>query len=220
MAVMHPYTTLVPSKLELLAAWLPEQPWFDGDAGTLQPLGAYRLDDPAGEVGIEGHLLSAGGDTVYHVPLSYRGAPIDGAEAHLVGTMEHGVLGTRWVSNAIADPVFREVLAATIAQGGAHAPEFNQSESGELSPRESRTKVRGSGEPGAAVPAFGAVAVAAGSSVATGEDAVLEVKHVLDASLVEQPGQLSLRGTWPGQEVPVILALLSSGAPRTPRLAG
>jgi hypothetical protein len=51
MAVMHP-TTLVPSKLELLAAWLPSQPWFDGDASRLESLGAYRFDDPVGDVGL------------------------------------------------------------------------------------------------------------------------------------------------------------------------
>ena len=32
-------STLTPTKLELLAAWLPTQPWFDGDAADL-------ADDP------------------------------------------------------------------------------------------------------------------------------------------------------------------------------
>ena len=49
MALMHE-TTLVPSKYELLAGWLPTQPWSPGDATRLERVGAYRLDDPAGEV--------------------------------------------------------------------------------------------------------------------------------------------------------------------------
>ena len=58
---------------------------------------AYRLDDPAGEVGMEGFLLTdANGHTV-HVPLSYRAQPLDGAEEHLLETTQHSVLGTRRV---------------------------------------------------------------------------------------------------------------------------
>jgi hypothetical protein len=48
MALMH-QTTMTPSKLELLAAWLPSQPWFVGDANSLVSLSGFRLDDPAGE---------------------------------------------------------------------------------------------------------------------------------------------------------------------------
>ena len=43
---------------------------------------------------------------VYQVPLTYRGAPLAGADGALVGTSEHGVLGTRWVYDAPHDPVF------------------------------------------------------------------------------------------------------------------
>ena len=50
MGLMH-LTTMTPSKLELLAAWLPSQPWFVGDANSLVSLSGFRLDDPAGEVG-------------------------------------------------------------------------------------------------------------------------------------------------------------------------
>ena len=34
-AEIHSDATLIPSKLELLAAWLPKQAWFAGDAGVL-----------------------------------------------------------------------------------------------------------------------------------------------------------------------------------------
>nr|WP_245617138.1 hypothetical protein [Knoellia subterranea] len=50
------------------------------------PVGTFRLDDPAGEVGMECFLFgSAGGSTLF-VPLTYRGAPLAGAEQHLLGT--------------------------------------------------------------------------------------------------------------------------------------
>ena len=54
MAEIH-RTTLAPSKLELLARWLPRQPWYAGGSCSpaLQKAGGFRLDDPLGEVGIE-----------------------------------------------------------------------------------------------------------------------------------------------------------------------
>ena len=118
MAVIH-HTTLVPTKLELVASWLPDQPWYErhGEAPNLAKAGGFRLDDPEGEVGIEFLVVSdsAGGTTtVYHVPLTYRGSPLEGAEAALIGTTEHGVLGTRWVYDGAADPVARAQLAALI----------------------------------------------------------------------------------------------------------
>src|ERR1700735_1241715 len=54
MAVIH-HTTLSPTKLELLAAWLPGQDWYTdrGRAPELAKAGGFRLDDPPGEGGIE-----------------------------------------------------------------------------------------------------------------------------------------------------------------------
>ncbi|WP_344153667.1 maltokinase N-terminal cap-like domain-containing protein [Nocardioides koreensis] len=49
--------TLTPSKRELRDAWLPTRPWATGEAADLRPVVAYRFDDPAGEVGLEGFLL-------------------------------------------------------------------------------------------------------------------------------------------------------------------
>jgi Maltokinase N-terminal cap domain len=47
-------TTMVPSKLELLSGWLPQQPWYVANgANALTRVGGFRLDDPDGEVGIE-----------------------------------------------------------------------------------------------------------------------------------------------------------------------
>ncbi|MBE1532765.1 maltokinase N-terminal cap-like domain-containing protein [Actinomadura algeriensis] len=113
MAVVY-RTTLRPTKLELLAAWLPTRPWYSG-TGDPEPVdaGGFRLDDPAGEVGIEFKIVTDPSGT-YLVPLTYRGAPLDGAEHALVGTMEHGVLGRRWAYDGCHDPVLVAQLLALI----------------------------------------------------------------------------------------------------------
>jgi hypothetical protein len=118
MSLIH-HTTLKPPKLELLAAWLPSRPWFLAEAGrpSLDKVGGFRLDDPAGEVGIE-FMVAAAGPTAYHVPLTYRGSPLEEIGDALVGTTEHGVLGPRWVYDGTRDPVLVSQLVALI-QGEA-----------------------------------------------------------------------------------------------------
>ncbi|MFG2181708.1 1,4-alpha-glucan branching protein [Streptomyces abikoensis] len=118
MSVIH-RTTLTPTKDELLASWLPSRPWYRPGTGAPQPTkaGGFRLDDPAGEVGIEFMVTTdtAGTEPVsYLVPLTYRGAPLEGAEDALVGTMDHGVLGKRWVYDGCHDPVFTTAILALI----------------------------------------------------------------------------------------------------------
>ncbi|MER8093697.1 maltokinase N-terminal cap-like domain-containing protein [Streptomyces goshikiensis] len=122
MAIIHK-TTMSPGKLDLLAAWLPDQSWYrpTGRPPELARSGGFRLDDPEGEVGIEFMVVtdtSDGEPTAYHVPLTYRGAPLAGAEAALVGTTEHGVLGRRWVYDGPNDPVLTAQLLA-LFQGRA-----------------------------------------------------------------------------------------------------
>lgn len=58
-AEINPDATLVPTKLELLAAWLPGQAWFAGDAADLKRVASYRFADPDGEVGIETLLVAS-----------------------------------------------------------------------------------------------------------------------------------------------------------------
>ncbi len=116
MAVIH-HTTLTPSKLELLAGWLPSQPWYVATSRPpeLTKAGGFRLDDPAGAVGIEFMIVtdqSGERPVSYHVPLTYRGAPLAGAEHALIGQAEHGVLGTRWVYDGARDPVLLTQLVA------------------------------------------------------------------------------------------------------------
>jgi maltokinase-like protein len=106
-------TTMAPTKLELLAQWLPQQAWWRGgdQPPQLTPAGGFRLDDPEGEVGIEFIFVTDTRDGVtYCVPLSYRSAPLAGGEEALVGTSEHGVLGLRWIYDGEHDPVLRSAL--------------------------------------------------------------------------------------------------------------
>ncbi|PZR52940.1 hypothetical protein DNL40_09815 [Xylanimonas oleitrophica] len=194
MAILHK-ATLTPTKLELLESWLPSQPWFPGSsAAGLERVAAYRFDDPDGQVGIETFLVRTPGGPVVQVPLTYRGAPLEGAEASLVGTLEHSVLGRRWVYDAESDPVYVTELTRVIREGGTEVAQYYETPEGPQR-KEDATHVRGSGLPGAA----------AASEV---DDAGPVVVRVLDGGATPPPSALTLTGTWEGQPGPVLLAHL------------
>ena len=119
MATLHE-ATVSPRKDELVRPWLPTRPWWDG-ATEREPVGSFRLDDPAGEVGIECFLFGSRSASTLFVPITYRAAPLPGAEASLLGTMEHSVLGTRYLYDACADPVFVATVLHAIRTGGRQA---------------------------------------------------------------------------------------------------
>ncbi|NKQ52915.1 hypothetical protein HFP15_08480 [Amycolatopsis sp. K13G38] len=191
MAIIH-QASITPTKAELVAAWLPDQPWYDGPAAEPRPVGAYRFDDPAGEVGIEAHLFEVG-DRQVHVPLTYRAAALEGAQDALVGTMEHSVLGTRWVYDGPADPVFRAELTRVILEAGTQVEMFVQTPDGPVR-REPNMTVRGSGTAGTPDPAAGPVVVR------------------YPGRTPDLPSRLTLTGTWEGQDEPVVLAYLPEAA--------
>ncbi|MBR7744591.1 phosphotransferase [Phycicoccus sp. BSK3Z-2] len=115
MAELHRGASMTPTKTELVRDWMGTQRWYaaKGRTPVLRRLAAWRLDDPAGEVGVETLvLLDEAGDepVVYQVPLTYRSAPLASADHALVGTTEHSVLGTRWVYDAPHDPVYATQL--------------------------------------------------------------------------------------------------------------
>ncbi|MGW1737345.1 maltokinase N-terminal cap-like domain-containing protein [Nocardia sp. NPDC001965] len=135
MALIH-RTTLEPSKLELLGRWLPNRPWYSGPgrAEDLRRVGGFRLDDPAGAVGIEMLVVTDTGSAepiTYFVPLSYRDTELETEPDALLGTAEHGVLGTRWIYDGTRDPVAADRMVALLA-GGAQAQHGTESDTPEL----------------------------------------------------------------------------------------
>jgi hypothetical protein len=118
MAVIHKGATLTPPFREFLPTWLARQPWYLGSGiPSLKPVGFFRFEDPDGEVGIETHLATDG-EAVYQIPMTYRGMPVDGLDTALITTAEHSVLGTRWIYDGLADPVWQVALLSLIRSGG------------------------------------------------------------------------------------------------------
>ncbi len=208
MAIIH-QAELRPTKLELLEAWLPDQPWFaDLDAETLRKVGSYRFDDPAGQVGLETMIVAAGGATI-QVPLTYRDRPLAGAEPWLVGTMQHSVLGQRWVYDACADPIYVTALAASIMLGQPQAEQYLDVE-GRLEVLAQSVFVQSTGPTHDAVPDLPSAtprATAAGTAI---EAANLKLLVIRRLELDGHPaGRLTLTGVWEGQRHTVKLAAVT-----------
>lgn len=203
MAIIH-RSTLVPSKLQVASAWAGDQPWWPG--GTLsdgEKLGAYRFDDPAGRVGIEGIVVRVGA-AIVQVFLTYRDAPLVGAERALLGTMEHSVLGIRYVYDGCADPVAVAALASA-----AQAREMVEDPSGPVERDPSVVLARSGGT--VPVPstlaARDVVASADGTgTVVTAPGLHLVLRRVLDPAEAVPDDVPALVGSWDGQSTPVLLA--------------
>lgn len=179
MGVVHPGSELKPTKAELLQAWLPTQPWWNGPVPDF--VANFRFDDPAGEVGIETFLLPSD-DGVVHVPVTYRAAPLDGGV--LVGEMEHSALGHRWVYDGPSDPVYVAEATAVIREGRGEVTLLMPD--GTPIPRRPLTaSVRGSGS----------------------GDGALTIARLLSAEVPAAAGTLT--ATWSGQDEPLTLAWLA-----------
>ena len=186
MALLH-RADLVPSKLELLAGWLPQQSWFVGDRDApLTNVASFRFDDPDGEVGVETLLVRAGNGPVMQVPLTYRNEEVPGAEEWFLGTMEHSVLGTRWTYDAIGDPVYLGELARIILTGDSQVELWIEID-GVMTLREPTARVVGSGS----------------EAAPDVDDVAVEIVRV-PGTAVE--GSLVLTGTWTDHPEPTVLA--------------
>ncbi|WP_028708417.1 CG0192-related protein [Propionicicella superfundia] len=178
--------TLTPSKQELLSAWVPKQPWFDGDPADIRLIARYRFVDPDGEVGIETHVIGSAGVS-YHVPTTWRAEPLEGAEEFLIGELEHSVLGHRYCYDAPGDPVYAAELFRVIHEGDTEA---------DLSRGEKNMTVAGSG--------IVRVSNAAGEAV--------RLIRILDGEHVPAPPVLgTLTGAWSDGDVShtdVVLAVI------------
>jgi hypothetical protein len=205
MAIIHT-ATVNPTKLELLTTWLPSQPWFgEGESTDLVRVGSFRFDDPEGEVGVETLLLASKG-MVFQVPLTYRGSPLQGADASLIGTTEHSVLGKRWVYDAPGDPVYASTLAATILTGQPQADQLRDVD-GQLELMAETVQLQGSGGPGTDVPIVTSAVTETmgGRTIIHAGNLDMSVSRVLDLSGLTS-GQRILTATWAEQNVPVQLA--------------
>lgn len=199
MALLH-RATLQPSKLHLLGSYL--------NRGGLELLGSYRFDDPAGQVGIETHLVSDGAGGVLHLPLTYRSEPLDGAEEWALGIIEHSVLGTRWVYNACADPVYVVELVRATLTGGTEVEQYFESDEGRLF-REPTATVRGSGTPDTGVPEISGVYAETFDAETLIDAGAIQVvvRHGLSTP---EPDDFSatLSATWTDTGLPVIVAYM------------
>jgi hypothetical protein len=125
-AKIHRGATLTPHFREFLPQWMARQPWYRGhEVPGLTPVGYFRFEDPGGEVGCETHLV-ADGSVLYQVPMTYRGAPmtagVPDAAGALISTTEHSVLGTRWIYDGEADPVWATELIRIVRTNGCSDP--------------------------------------------------------------------------------------------------
>lgn len=201
---------LSPTKAEMLAGWVPAQPWARGArADGLVLIDAYRFDDPDDLVGVETHLLRTAVGRILQVPVTYRGAPLPGADDGLITTMEHSVLGPRWVYDAVHDPVYAQLLAATIVTGGHEAAlQFVPEPVG--GPPPVRTRVRGSGGADAPVPEVAQVQVTEQGTLTTVHAGPVRLEVLREPTPEAPGGAQTLTGTWPGQQEPAVLARLLS----------
>lgn len=195
MSIVHK-ATLTPTKNEIFGAWLTTQTWSPGElTGTI---GSYRFDDPAGKVGIECVLLEVG-ESVVHLPVSYREAPLDGAEDFLMATSEHSALGTRYVYDACADPVAVQALLAAALTGATQEPMDVYDQGRLVERRETAVTAVGTGSWARnVVPHFDGVTIrshGAESRVDAGSFVVV-VKRVVDGS--DADGTESIQVAWPG----------------------
>ncbi|HEY4334198.1 MAG TPA: hypothetical protein VGM78_16560 [Ilumatobacteraceae bacterium] len=213
MAIVHK-ASLSPSKVELISSWLPSRPWYRGTAtDELKQVAAFRFDDPAGEVGLQ-VLLVAASDTgpIYQVPMTYRAAPLHGADDALMGEMAHSVLGPRYVYDACHDPVFVSELVRAVLTGGTEVDEVAEVD-GQTITLPKSMNVHGTGTDAHAAPVVDVVDVRS-----TGDDHsvaairsgafVITLPRVLAADM-DPMGAPTLIGSWPGAE-PTCLAFVTS----------
>lgn len=202
--------TITPGKRDLMKGWLPSRSWFDGNLDR-KPVGSFRFDDPDGEVGVECFLLGAE-DPAHPVatlviPMTYRGAPLEGADEHLIGTTEHSVLGPRWVYDGCADPVAVATFVTAILTGG-HEAELTMERDGELVTFSNPTcRVSGSGTSSVGVPVQGVSVVDSGNPTVTrlgSTDLELVVARIAGTPV---PGHQTLSAQW-GEHEPVVVAAI------------
>ena len=205
MAILHS-ATITPTKAELISEWAPTQPWGPPADVPIEVIGAFRFDDPEGRVGMETHLVVAGG-ALLHIPLTYRDAPLDGADDALIVEMQHSALGTRWVYDGLRDPRFVVMLAAVAMTGQGEALGMVVHEDRwYIVP--SKVRIQGGNWTGSRVPVDGFETAHHDAT-----DVVLRNDRI-EVAVFRRPAPgprpaVGLTATWAGQPEPVVLAAVS-----------
>jgi hypothetical protein len=206
MGEVHSHATVSPSKQELVESWLPSRPWAAGRTISGK-VAEYRFDDPDGEVGVETILWTCDDGSVLQTPLTYRSAPLPGAEAHLVGTADHSVLGRRWVYDGCADPVWFATLADAIVHGGTQVQMYFEQDGRRIDvPPRMRVRGSGGGDDVRAVGSVDEVVDRGPVTLARAGGAELAVVRVVGTPLPDGP---HLVGRVGDHGEPVVLAMLA-----------
>jgi hypothetical protein len=140
------------------------------------------------------------------VPFTYRSTPLDGADAHLVGTSEHSALGKRYVYDGCADPVWAAAVMSTILTGGIQA-QMQVERDGQLVDVPARLPVRGSGTAGTRVPAITSIESVSGDGPVTtvvAGSVTIALARVVGTPL---PGDATLTGSAGNDELGVLVAV-------------
>ena len=204
MALFHA-ATITPTKAELIAQWAPTRPWGPSAADPVEVIGSYRFDDPDGRVGMETHLVAAGG-SVLQVPLTYRDEPLEGAEDASITKMEHSVLGTRWVYDGLRDPRLVVLLAGVTMTGQGEALGMAQYDSRwYIAPTNVRISGGGWSQERVPVDGFELRHDDATASVLSNDRFELTVFR---RPVAGPRPPIGLTATWDGQPDPVVLAEL------------
>ncbi|MEO6467794.1 MAG: hypothetical protein ABIP21_01745 [Acidimicrobiia bacterium] len=201
MAIFH-RATITPTKEHLIADWVPTQSWGSAVDVPINVIGSYRFDDPDGRVGMEAFLITAG-DTLLHVPLTYRDEPLVGADDALLSEMQHSVLGTRWVYDGVRDPLFVVMLAGVTMTGQGEALGMARYE-GRWYIAPSNVRINGGGWTQERVPVDGFVLDHDDATTAFTND---RFALTLFRRPISGPRPtIGLTGTWGGQPNAVVLA--------------
>lgn len=195
MAILH-RAVLTPPKLQVVEQWLDQQPW--GGSGPVEQVGSYRFDDPDGEVGVEAILVRRGSD-ILQATMTYRAAPLDGAEEHLIGTIDHSVLGQRWVYDAAYDPVAVGCFERAL-RGQQQQAELEVWDGGRVVEHRKQSVVLTLAKAGGDVAGSDDVAGSAIGVSVTAVGSSVRIARVLSGPV---PGAANLIGRWGGGEASV-----------------
>lgn len=202
MALFH-VATITPTKSDLIAEWVPTQPWGESTDSAFEVIGAFRFDDPEGRVGMETHLVRAGG-TQLLVPLTYRAQPLDGAEEALITEMQHSALGTRFVYDGLGDPQFVVMLAAVTMTGQGEALGMAEHD-GRWYIAPSNVRIQGGGWTQERVPVDRLDRQAGDPSTAVFRNERFELSVHRRPVAAPRPA-MGLTATWDAESEPVLLA--------------